>query len=202
MTSFDPSLDWLADAALTPDQRRAWNMLRTELAATQAKNLELKEKVAQLELRVPDPDHAVLTRPDFNREVARMLAFDERYGGVSSVLYFNFDHVEEAAMRYGRSVANAALRQIGQTLILKVRTSDIVGRLAPDEFGVLLARCDNVDAWKKAEMLATFLHQDLQEIQGCAMNIRISYGAYTFRDKDDLAQGLREAAQSVTKTGH
>ena len=196
---FDFSVDWLADAPLTPDQRRAWNMMRGELASAQAKNQELQERLRQAELPQPDAEPTILNRPDFNREVARMLAFDERYGGMSSVLYFDFDQLEETATRYGRSVTNAALREIGTILMHSVRGSDVVGRLASDEFGVLLMRCDNSAAWHKAELLATSLQQALTEIHGCKLDIKVSYGAYTFRDNEDLAVGLKEAAQKMTR---
>ncbi|MDE2029351.1 MAG: GGDEF domain-containing protein [Alphaproteobacteria bacterium] len=200
MDNFDFSIDWLADAPLTPDQRRAWNMLRGELASAQAKNQELQEKIRQLEVPVHEIEPTVLSRPEFNREVARMLAFDERYGGISSVLYFDFDKLEETAARYGRSVANAAIRQIGAVLMRSVRTSDIVGRLAPDEFGVLLMRCDNASAWRKAEMLAADLQKEIGEIHGCKLDVTVSYGAYTFRDNEDVSTGLKEAAQAMTRT--
>jgi len=194
---FDFSVDWLADASLTSDQRKAWNMLRGELASAQAKNQELQERLRQTEQT--ENESTILNRPDFNREVARMLAFDERYGGMSSVLYFDFDHLEETGTRFGKSVANAALREIGVLMIRSVRGSDIVGRLAPDEFGILLMRCDNTAAWRKAEMLASQLQQALIEIHGCKLNIRVSYGAYTFRDNEDLAVGLKEASQAMTR---
>jgi diguanylate cyclase (GGDEF)-like protein len=195
----DFSVDWLADASLTPDQRRAWNMVRGELASSQAKNQELVEKIRQLELPKTDIEPTILNRPDFNREVARMLAFDERYGGMSSVLYFDFDKIEDTATRHGRAVANAALREIGIILMRSVRGSDIVGRLAPDEFGVLLMRCDNPSAWRKAEALGADLQRALIDVHGCKIDVRVNYGAYTFRDNEDLSTGLKEAAQAMTQ---
>jgi diguanylate cyclase (GGDEF)-like protein len=196
---FDFSVDWLADAALNPDQRKAWNMIRAELAGLQAKNQELQTKLRQFEQQQGENEPTILNRPDFNREVARMLAFDERYGGTSSVLYFNFDKLEETSSQYGKSVANAAIREIGVTLVKSVRGSDIVGRLATDEFGIFLVRCDNANAWRKAEALAVNLQKILLEIHGCKLDLKISYGAYTFRDNENLADGLKEAAQTVTK---
>ena len=196
---FDFSIDWLADATLTLDQRRAWNMLRGELASAQAKNQEFHERLRALEQLKADTEPMILGRPDFNREVARMLAFDERYGGISSVLYFDFDKLDETAAGFGRAVANAALREIGAVMVRNVRNSDIVGRLAPDEFGVLLMRCDNASAWHKAETIAAQLQQILTEIQGCKLNIKVSFGAYTFRDNEDLATGLKEAAQKMLR---
>jgi diguanylate cyclase (GGDEF)-like protein len=190
------SIDWLADAPLTSDQRRAWNMLRGELASAQAKNQELTEKLRQIEQQPSEP--SILNRVDFNREVARMLAFDERYGGISSVLYFDFDRLEETTPRYGRAVTNAVIREIGELLIRSVRGSDIVGRLAPDEFGILLMRCDNASAWRKAETIASQLQSALLKVHDCAIDMKVSYGAYTFRDNEDLATGLKEAARTMT----
>ena len=83
-------------------------------------------------------------------------------------------------------------------MLKSVRTSDVVGRLAPDEFGVLLMRCDNPAAWRKGEQLAGVLYNALAEVHGCRLDVTISYGAYTFRDDEDLATGLKEAAQAVT----
>jgi diguanylate cyclase (GGDEF)-like protein len=197
---FDPAVDWLADAALTPEQRLVWNQLRSELVDTREKLTDLDKKIKMLQ-RDAQEDHpqSVLTRPEFNREVARMLAFDERYGGTSSVLYYDFENLDEVTARYGKSVANAALQEIGKTLMKQVRGSDVVGRLAADEFGVLLMRCDNDNAWKKGKLVAQNLQEKLAEVHGCKIDLVISYGAYTFRENEDVGTGLKEAAQMVTK---
>ncbi|MDR3425329.1 MAG: GGDEF domain-containing protein [Alphaproteobacteria bacterium] len=195
---FDLSVDWLADAPLSAEQRRAWTALRGELASAQAKNQEMQKKIRLFEQQQTDIEPSILNRLDFNREVARMLAFDERYGGMSSVLYFDFEHLDERAARFGRAVADAALREICATLSRSVRSSDIIGRLAGGEFGVLLMHCDNDLAWRKAEVLAAQLQKTVAEIQGCKLDVRVSYGAYTFRDNEDLAVGLKEAAQKMT----
>ena len=44
---FDFSVDWLADASLTSDQRKAWNMLRGELASAQAKTKNCRKDYAR-----------------------------------------------------------------------------------------------------------------------------------------------------------
>lgn len=200
MADFDLSTDWLAEAALSPEQRKAWNFVRGELASALARNQELEHKLAQYEMPDGDPEAHILPRPDFNREVARMLAFDERYGGLSSVLYIDFENLDTAATQFGKAVADAAVHEITKTLVKNVRGSDIIGRLAPDEYGVLLMRCDNASAWKKAEILAYALQKAVQEVQGCKLGVRIFYGAYTFRDHDDVANGLKEAARAMTRS--
>jgi diguanylate cyclase (GGDEF)-like protein len=198
----DSSIDWLADASLTPEQRHSWNTLRSELSNARAVIADMEQKISQLErVGSVEEDHAILTRPDFNREVARMLAFDERYGGTSSVLYFDFDNLDEITAKFGKSVTNATIREISSILMKHIRGSDIIGRLAPDEFGVLLVRCENVPAWKKAEQLAAVLRDKLGEVHGHKLDVAISYGAYTFRENEDVTTGLKQAAEKLTRSG-
>jgi len=196
----DPAIDLLADAPLTPEQRVVWNQMRAELSETRAKLVEMDNRIQLLQREPTDEaGHTILTRPEFNREVARMLAFDERYGGTSSVLYYDFENLEEISAKFGKAVANAAVQEIGRLFMKNVRGSDIIGRLATDEFGVLLVRCDNENAWKKGKLLASTLSEGLLEVHGCAINLEINYGAYTFRENEGVAQGLKQAAQIVTK---
>lgn len=194
--------DWLDSVMLSTEQREAWNRMRSELIASRAKIIEQEKRIRILENQVDHPQGeeqiSVLTRPEFNREVARMLAFNERYGGFASVVYFNFENLSDMTAQYGRSVVNSALREISTLLMHNVRRSDIVGRLAPDEFGVLLGRCDNLNAWKKGTQLHKELLAKMQDIHGCKLNVNITFGAYTFQDKDDVGNGLRQAAQMVT----
>ncbi|MER2520618.1 MAG: diguanylate cyclase [Bdellovibrionales bacterium] len=193
--------DALAGLALTPEQHAALEALRQEASQGRARIEALEQKVHELELGSSAPDHpAILTRSEFNREVARMLACDERYGGVSSVLYFDIEKLDAAIEKFGKSVANAALREATLALMKHVRGSDIVGRLAPTEFGVLLVRCGNSDAWRKSKELAGHLYDALVEVHGCRLELDVGYGAYTFRAEEDVATGLREAANAVTKS--
>ncbi len=189
-----PHHDPLADAPLGPEQRRVWEATRAEVKL-------LRAQIQQMERTQTEEgaSHAVLNRPEFNREVARMLAFDERYGGASSVVYFDFENWDKINTALGRAVANAAVRHICDTLVRYTRSCDIVGRLGTNEFGVLLARCDNAAAWKKGAALATALHQALAEIHGHPLQPSLTYGAYTFRAKEDVATGLKQAAAMVTR---
>lgn len=193
--------DPFAGLGLTSQQRAALEALRHEHALGRVRIVELEKKVQELERSSLSSDHPeVLTRPEFNREVARMLACDERYGGVSSVVYFDVERLDSVAGKFGKAVANAAMREAMLALVRYVRGSDIVGRLAPSEFGVLLVRCGNSDAWRKGRELAGHLYDALVEVHGCRLELEVGYGAYTFRADEDVAKGLKEAAQSVTKS--
>lgn len=192
--------DSLADAPLTPEQKQVWRDLCAELVLARVRIQELETRVRILDRSGEDAAvHAVLTRPEFNREVARMLAFDERYQTTSSVLYFDIENIETIANRHGKVLVDAAVRCVCDTLMANIRRSDILGRLAPDEFGILLPRCDNANAWKKGEAIAGTLHESLTKLWGPGLMPVISYGAYTFGQKEDLATGLKNAANNMTR---
>lgn len=199
--SIDLTTDPLAKAAFTPEQRKVWETVRSELIAARGELQGQKERIKALEEQTLEEGfiHSVLSRPDFNREVARMLAFDERYGGLSSVLYFDIENLSEIIANNGSAVGNAAVRCVCDILVNHVRRSDILGRLAIDEFGVLLPRCDNPSAWSKGEKIAEMLQQALSEIDSGELKPIISFGAYTFREHEDLATGLKLAASAVTR---
>src|ERR1700722_5136024 len=196
---FDPSADSLASASLSPEQRQAWEATLQALAEARAKAQELETRIKDLERQSPDEQNAILTRAEFNREVARMLAHDERYGGSSSVVYLDFENMDDVTARFGKAVANATIREISNVLMKNVRGSDVIGRLAPDEFGILLVRCDNTNAWRKGKELVGFLTEALSEIQTNKLDIVISYGAYTFSDSEDVTTGLKHAAAMLKR---
>jgi len=198
----DQLTDFLADAPLNAEQRVLWRGLCEELMLARVRIQELEMRVKTLDRALPvddTPSHDILNQPDFNREVARMLAIDARYGGVSSVLYFDIENLGAINDRHGATLVEAALRCIGDTLINQVRRSDIVGRLAKEEFGVLMPRCDNANAWKKGESIASSLFDALCAMWGPNLKPNINFGAYTFAEKEDLASGLQSVASSLTK---
>lgn len=200
-SSLDLLNDPLADADLTVEQRQTWEMTRSELLIARERIDELEMRLKSLENNAHEAGivQTVLSRPEFNREVARMLAFDERYGGMSSVLYFDIENLADIHKSDGKDVADKIVRHVCDSLTHHIRSSDIVGRLATDEFGVLLARCDNEAAWRKGEALAGTLLGELEKVPGCATRPVINYGAYTFREKENVATGLKQAAETVTR---
>lgn len=201
MSPSDFLINQLADAPLSAKHQIVWKEVCAELIQLRQRVQELETRLKVLENRPDDEDdlQSILTRPEFNREVARMLAFDERYGGLSSVLYFDVEDLDALAAGQGKEMMEKAVRCISDALMTNIRRTDILGRLATDEFGVLLPRCDNQNAWKKGELLAGAIYESLEKMPNLEKRPSVTYGAYTFREKESLSVGLREAACSVTK---
>jgi len=200
-TPIDMLTDALSDAPLSDEQRKIWHDMCAELVLSRIRVQELEKRLKTLERNPEDTEisTALLNRPDFNREVARMLAFDERYGGSSSVIYINIENIDNLKEHYGEAMANSALRFIADALINKVRRSDILGRLARDEFGILLPHCNNENAWIKGEIIARDIYDSLTKVWKGTLSPEISYGAYSFNEKEELSTGLKKAASNLTK---
>jgi diguanylate cyclase (GGDEF)-like protein len=60
------------------------------------------------------------------------------------------DGLKQINDTFGHIVGDAALTQVAQLLVESIRTSDCVGRLSGDEFGILLERTDELGAWEMA----------------------------------------------------
>lgn len=187
--------DPLAAAALTPEERAAWKKFRTDYARMQEQLVQLQARQEAAESEAPHG--MILSRPEFNREVARLLALEARYGGTSSLVYFDCGNLGQLTAQFSRSVTNAAIRAISDTLLRHIRGCDIAGRLEADEFGVLLVRCKNEDAWRKAELLAAQMRDAVAAIHDHPFELTAGFGVYTFAGGDDAAHGIQAAAKAM-----
>jgi len=116
-------------------QIEALEELAEKLKKSGKKNEELHKKIEELE-KEKDVS-AILSHSDFNKAVSRMLAYDERYGTVSSVIYFDFiglEKLEEA----NEKVYGEVVQAISDALSGNIRKSDLLGRVSKREFGIML----------------------------------------------------------------
>ena len=140
----------LAGIAQIEMSQEARETLRRMLAENETLRRELDEartKITQLE-RLADEDSLapIANRRAFVRELSRMIAFSKRYGSPSSVVYFDVDGLKQINDTHGHPAGDAALRHVAEILCNNVRSSDVVGRLGGDEFGVILAQTNQEQA--------------------------------------------------------
>lgn len=118
--------------------------LKAELASVHARVKEL-EATAEV-----DPLVEALNRRGFDRELARCLAYLQRYGGTAALLFVDLDGFKPVNDSFGHAAGDMMLKAIAATLQRNVRGSDVVARLGGDEFGVLLWNLSGADAATKA----------------------------------------------------
>jgi diguanylate cyclase (GGDEF)-like protein len=165
--------------------------MREELAQAQQR-VSYLEKLADEDSLVP-----VANRRAFVRELGRMVAFAERYGTQSSVLYFDINGFKQVNDDFGHAAGDAALRHIAHILTTNVRESDVVGRLGGDEFGVILAQADAATAAEKAAVLARAVETQPLNWEGHDLELTASYGAYAFSGDVNAGEALERADQAM-----
>jgi PAS domain S-box-containing protein/diguanylate cyclase (GGDEF)-like protein len=74
----------------------------------------------------------------FERELARTLAYAARYGNRGAVLLLRLDGFAHVKGMLGRSIGDALLLRVGRVLRSALRTTDRCGRVGADEFAVIL----------------------------------------------------------------
>jgi diguanylate cyclase (GGDEF)-like protein len=192
------SLAGIPEAELTPRVKQALLALMDEVQALRQQLDEAKGRIGYLE-RLADEDALipVANRRAFVRELSRMMAVAQRYGTPASVIYFDLDGLKRINDTYGHAAGDAALKHCGRTLVESVRTSDFVGRLGGDEFGVILVQTDQETASKKALSLAEAIAARPIEWQGHAIPLSVSWGIHSFTGAEDVAGALDAADRAM-----
>src|SRR5581483_432225 len=127
-TSGDPVLlSGVPEAELTPRVRQALMSLLAEIDQLRRDLGDARSRIEFLErLADEDPLIPVANRRAFLREVTRMIGFTQRYGAPASIIYIDVNHLKSINDSYGHAAGDAALMQIGRTLVEQVRNSDVV----------------------------------------------------------------------------
>jgi diguanylate cyclase (GGDEF)-like protein len=161
--------------------------LRTEVARLKARLAEAEE-LADQDVLTP-----LLNRRAFVRELRRVIAFTQRYGGPASLIYFDLDGFKAVNDRFGHPAGDVALKAVAERLAGAVRESDIVGRVGGDEFAVILVHADQATAVAKAEALAGLIEAEAVASGEWLMPVRMSYGVGQIVPNANAEQVLAEA---------
>jgi diguanylate cyclase (GGDEF)-like protein len=192
------SLSGIPEAELTPRVRQALLTLMNEVQQLRRQLDDAKGRIGFLE-RLADEDALmpISNRRAFVRELSRVMAGAQRYGTPASVIYFDLDGLKRINDTLGHAAGDAALQHCGRLLVESVRTSDFVGRLGGDEFGVILVQTDEETASKKAVSLAETIAGKPLEWQGKEIPLSVSWGVHSFNGTEDVAGALDAADRAM-----
>lgn len=157
---------------------------------------EQRERIAQLEnLSMTDELTGLLNRRGFMSHFRRELSANRRgtrSGGV--LLMIDLDGFKGVNDTHGHPAGDAYLRQIARLLQGAVRRQDVVGRLAGDEFAILLTDVDPDIGVARAEMLAERLNRLSVDWQGTEIPVRFSVGvaAYDPDSEEDCIMAIAD----------
>lgn len=166
--------------------------LRNELDRTNRRMREI-EDVADTDALLPIPN-----RRAFVRELNRMISFAERYGTPSTLMFIDLNNMKQINDEYGHEAGDKALFHVARLLTDNVRTTDVIGRLGGDEFGVILAQADENIGAEKAQSIADIIEQHpIAFDEGEPYRMSLAFGTYTFRSGDKPDDALDKADKAM-----
>ncbi|MFC5320209.1 GGDEF domain-containing protein [Bradyrhizobium oligotrophicum] len=127
--------------------RQTIRRLRTELVVARARIEELTASAER------DFLLDIFNRRGFARELHRSIAFIKRYDATGALVVLDVDRLKPINDTFGHAAGDEVLKAVARILSEQVRSSDVIGRLGGDEFGVLLWHLSESDARAKAAEL-------------------------------------------------
>lgn len=183
---------------LTPKVRQAILALMAEVDRLRQEVERGLARISYLE-KLADEDALapIANRRAFVRELARYIAFADRYGTPSSLIYFDVNGLKAINDGHGHAAGDAALLKIANTLIANVRKSDVVARMGGDEFAVLLSHADEAIATSKALDIIAKVEASPLELNGATIPLSLAFGVHTFRGGEDINAALAAADKAM-----
>lgn len=190
-----PPADPLAKA------RRQVAALKAELAAAEARIDELQAWA--------DTDFLlnIYNRRGFERELDRSIAYIRRYKASGALIVLDVDRLKPINDTFGHAAGDIVLKGVVAVLMRHVRSSDVVGRLGGDEFGLLLWNLTEADALAKAAALEqaidqlTFVFKGRPVVAGASAGIALIGTADSAADVMEAADRAMYARKALRRGG-
>ena len=168
------------------------------IASLTRRLVRAQRRIAVLEAHADaDPLLEIPNRRGFERELKRSIAYVKRYGASAALLVVDVDRLKPINDRFGHAAGDHLLKGIVAVLTANIRSSDMLGRLGGDEFGILLWNLDAKSAQAKAGALERTVEKTTCEYRGRRLSPAVSIGVTALGGDDVAAAVLERADQSM-----
>ena len=120
-----------------------------------------------------------------------------RYGQPLSVLFIDIDKFKPINDQYGHAAGDEALKLLARTMRSTMRTTDMVARLAGDEFIALLPGSTREEAQIAASRLREAIAQTTLLHQGVSIKLQISVGITEYEMNESPEDILERADHAM-----
>ena len=183
------------------------------LAKATQKVATLKAKLAAAQARIDelqawaDTDFLlnIYNRRGFERELQRSVAYIQRYKASGALIVLDVDRLKPINDSFGHAAGDIVLKGVVAVLMRHVRSSDVVGRLGGDEFGLLLWNLSEADALMKAAALEdaidnlTFVFKGRAVVAGASAGVALVGETANASDVMELADRAMYARKAVRR---
>ena len=168
----------IPESEFTAGVSAAMSALLHEIRRLEELLQESRSRVEEL-VRNADQDILlpVLNRRALMREIARFIAFAERYGTRSSLLFLDIDGFKSINDTHGHAAGDSVLRQFCEFLAANIRSSDILARVGGDEFAIIFPANSAYQARVKSEFLSHRLRDQPPVWENLPVRLTFAHGA-------------------------
>lgn len=136
----------------------------------------MSKKVSKIIMTNYDNLTGLLTSRAFNSVIARSLNASRLTGQPGCLLNIDLDQLKIVNDNHGREAGDAAIRQLGNGIKGKLRTSDTIAYLGEGRFGVLIDKCSVSQGISVAETLRKLIEESELHWKSSTIELSASIG--------------------------
>ena len=152
---------------------------------------EYQEKLEEFSIR--DPLTGLFNSKKFDEFLRIEVERSSRHNHQFSLISFDLDNFKHVNDSYGHPIGDLALKELAAMLDNEIRRTDMLARIAGDEFAVMLPETDIEGAMEAAEKFHELLNTTTLNLPVGRTRIVASIGVVTFPENGDEAEKLRIA---------
>lgn len=169
-----------------------------EIQRLEAEAQRLEKRVADLDrLAHRDPLVDLLNRRGFVTSLENLISRVERYGDPAAMIFIDLDGLKRINDKFGHEAGDAALLQVARQIVAVVRRSDHIGRIGGDEFGVLLERADELDAWQMGLRIVEQIVGSEVCVNGSCLRLSVAIGVGAIHRGDSPQTVMNRADKAM-----
>ncbi len=194
-----------ADAELKFDST-GWQLITEVLsyaASAEQRMSEQQDRITFLEqLSVTDELTGIPNRRGLRLALGQTLAASARHRETGALGFIDLDAFKEINDIHGHLAGDAVLRFVAKKLKSHIRPTDMVARIAGDEFAVVLTRCDAKQGHKRIKKLQESINGSVVKYGDSEIEVHCSVGSTGFDGKSDPVDVIENADRSMYRDKH
>ncbi len=136
-------------------------------------------------------------RSRLRQELDHAISVARRFSLPCALLVVGVDKLATINSAYGHETGDAVLVAISQRLDRFVRSSDVIGRLAGDRFGVVLTQCPESEVAAALDHVIAIMGEQAIELDGQSIPVSVSIGCVLFPHLAGTAYDLVARAETA-----
>ena len=178
-----------------------WELITEVLsyaASAEQRMSEQQDRIVYLEqLTVTDELTGILNRRGLRQQMARILASAARHRENGVLGFVDLDGFKQINDSHGHLAGDAVLRYTAATLKSLVRSSDLVARIAGDEFAIVLTRCTEEMGEHRLRQIQHIINETTVKHEGEVIPVSCSVGTRAFNGITDPAELIDGADKAM-----